>query len=174
MAKFIGSKVVHLLQTQSLVITDVKHKPSAPPPSALSDALPAVASHSADGRLISCGLASLAADLDWYQGSSGLYASANFGQSHAHAILAGPGGLEERSDVCLGVSIMAPYTRFPDHEEITPRVVLALSKGEFRSDSGEWCKQGIGSLICNSAGCKFAMRCTSQPLLILWCQRLGS
>lgn len=172
MAKFTGCKIVHRLQTPSEVRVRVSEK--VPAPVDLSDALGRLGEHHSDGRTLADALLRIASDLHWYQGASGPYASANFGHGHAHAILAGPGGLEERSDVRLGLSVLAPYTRFPDHDQTTSRVLLALSSGEFRSDGGEWFKEEVGALLFHPSGRQFAMRCTSTPLLVLWCQRLST
>ena len=40
-------------------------------------------------------------------------ASTDFPAGHANAILIGPGGIERRSDVWLGVSLLAPGVRYP-------------------------------------------------------------
>ncbi|NKC49855.1 hypothetical protein HED54_25390 [Ochrobactrum anthropi ATCC 49188] len=65
----------------------------------------------------------------------------------------------------LGITIMAPYTRFPDYVLRLPRVMFPLSPGEYKSISGEWKSHQIGSPIVCAAGREFAMRCASHPLL---------
>jgi hypothetical protein len=54
-------------------------------------------------------------------------ASANFPGGHANAMILGPGGYEERRDVWLGVSLMAPNVRYPDHDHAPEEVYLVLS-----------------------------------------------
>ncbi|WP_085026426.1 dimethylsulfonioproprionate lyase family protein [Ensifer aridi] len=120
------------------------------------------------------GVGHLADDLDWYCGESGPFASVNFDRGHAHAVVLGPEGLEERFDLRMGVTLMAAYTRFPDHSVSAPQVVLALSDAEFWSESDGWQRAQIGSFIVQPEGPRFAMRCGSRPFLSLWCQLLGS
>ncbi|XUM52030.1 dimethylsulfoniopropionate lyase (plasmid) [Rhizobium sp. YTU87027] len=114
-------------------------------------------------------LAELKETLLWRSSRSGPFASLKFEQSHAHAILAGPGGLEERSDVRVGVTLMAPYSRFPDHVQFHSRVFLLLSDGEICFDLSNWFRANAGTIFFNEAGRQFAMRCTSEPLLAIWC-----
>ncbi len=59
-------------------------------------------------------------------------ASANFSEGHANAMILGPAGLENRNDVWLGVSLMAPSVRYPDHAHAPEETYLVLSDGEFR------------------------------------------
>ncbi|MDX0890459.1 hypothetical protein GOE07_06015 [Sinorhizobium medicae] len=173
MARFEGAAVVNQLQKRG-------SSPSRPGGTNTSfllrtecvQAIERLASTSDDGQLLARGLKDLLDDLDWYRGRSGPYASANFEREHAHAILAGPGGIEERSDLSIGLTVMAPYTRFPDHEQTDSRVVLALSEGEFQSDGSCWFREQVGSSLFYPPGRQFAMRCTASPLLTLWCQRL--
>jgi hypothetical protein len=115
------------------------------------------------------GLAELKEQLSWRSGRTGPFASLRFEQSHAHAIVVGPHGLEERSDVRLGLTLMAPYSRFPDHVQFHSRVFLLLSGGEVCLDDSNWFRATAGSVFFNEAGKKFAMRCTAEPLLAVWC-----
>ena len=114
-------------------------------------------------------LAELTRHLSWQGGRSGPFASINFEKSHAHAVIVGPGGMEERSDVRLGLMLMAPYSRFPDHVQFHSRAFLLLSDGEVCIDDGNWERAAAGSVFFNEAGRKFAMRCTAEPLLAIWC-----
>jgi len=103
-------------------------------------------------------------------GPAGPFASMNIETAHAHAIIAGASGLEEREDVTLGLTIMEPYSRFPDHIQYRARVFLALSDCEFLCDERGWQTATPGSAFYNEAGHTVAMRCTSRPLLAAWCQ----
>ncbi|TBY43909.1 hypothetical protein E0H59_36630 [Rhizobium leguminosarum bv. viciae] len=172
MARFEGANVVHLLQDRGAIQTRSKQTNTCLLRNECSQALERLASTSADGRDLAHGIMALLDDLDWYRGRSGPYASANFNRDHAHAILVGRGGIEERSDLRIGLTVMGPYTRFPDHEETSSRAVLLLSEGEFQSERSGWFREQIGSSIFYSSGRQFAMRCTAHPLLTLWCQRL--
>ncbi|WP_454818181.1 dimethylsulfoniopropionate lyase [Labrys neptuniae] len=98
-------------------------------------------------------------------------ASGNFDDGHANAMLLGPGGLEERSDVWLGVSLMAPKVRYPDHDHAPEEVYLVLSDGEFRQGQGDWFSPGIGGSFYNRPGIRHAMRSLATPLFAFWALR---
>jgi hypothetical protein len=172
MARFEGAAVVHLLQKKGSIPSRASVANTSLLRKECVQAIERLAATSDNGRLLAHGLMDLLDDLDWYPGRSGPYASANFEREHAHAILAGPGGIEERSELRIGLTVMAPYTRFPDHEQTDPRVVVALSEGEFQSDGSCWFREQVGSSLFYPPGRQLAMRCTGSPLLILWCQRL--
>ncbi|MGR9408119.1 dimethylsulfonioproprionate lyase family protein [Rhizobium leguminosarum] len=172
MARFEGANVVHLLQERGAIQSRSNQSNTCLLRKECSEALERLAPTSTDGHDLAHGIMDLLDDLDWYRGRSGPYASANFDHDHAHAILVGRGGIEERSDLRIGLTVMGPYTRFPDHEQTSSRVVLVLSEGEFQSDRSGWFREQVGSSIFYPAGRQFAMRCTARPLLTLWCQRL--
>jgi hypothetical protein len=95
-------------------------------------------------------------------------ASANFPDGHANAMILGPGGYEERRDVWLGVSLMAPNVRYPDHDHAPEEVYLVLSEGEFRQGNGPWFSPGVGGFLYNEPGIKHAMRSLDTPLFAFW------
>ncbi|MBB5550885.1 dimethylsulfoniopropionate lyase [Rhizobium lentis] len=95
-------------------------------------------------------------------------ASDNFAGGHANAMIIGPGGLEERSDLWLGVTLMAPHVRYPDHDHAPEEVYLVLSEGEFRQGDGNWFSPGIGGSFYNVPGIKHAMRSVDTPLFAFW------
>lgn len=68
-------------------------------------------------------------------------ASDNFVDGHANAMIIGPGGLEERSDLWIGVTLMAPHVRYPDHDHAPEEVYLVLSEGEFQQGKGTGFRQ---------------------------------
>lgn len=82
--------------------------------------------------------------------------------------------MEERDDVHVGATIMAPYGRFPDHRRKHPTVFLALSRAEVRLHDEDWVVRSPGGVFFSEEGQEFAMRCTSNPLLLLWCQCVRS
>lgn len=98
-------------------------------------------------------------------------ASANFAEGHANAMIVGPGGLEQRDDVWLGVSLLAPNVRYPDHDHAPEEVYLVLSQGEFRQGDGDWFSPGIGGSFYNVPGIKHAMRSLDMPLFAFWILR---
>ncbi|MGO6882995.1 dimethylsulfonioproprionate lyase family protein [Rhizobium ruizarguesonis] len=120
-------------------------------------------------RGLTAAFVQLADNLTWARSKAGPFASRNFENSHAHAVLFGPGGIEERNDVRIGVTILAPYTRFPDHTQYQPRAFLALSPMEFCTESDSWKRLHAGEIAYSGAGEVVAMRCTAKPLLMLWC-----
>lgn len=91
-----------------------------------------------------------------------------FLNGHANATIAGPAGLEIRPDVWIGVSLMAPHTRYPDHHHPPEEIYLVLSPGEWRQANHPWHAPGIGGLVHNPPDIVHAMRSTEQPLLAVW------
>ncbi|MEZ2223681.1 dimethylsulfoniopropionate lyase [Rhizobium sp. RCC_161_2] len=94
--------------------------------------------------------------------------SANFADGHANAMVIGPGGLEERDDLWIGVTLMVPHVRYPDHDHAPEEVYLVLSKGEFQQGDGDWFSPGIGGSFYNEPGIKHAMRSVETSFLAFW------
>lgn len=170
-AEFDGHSILKSLSIPGAVRAPGKRVTSVSLRSEVVDCLRNLAAGSSEHEVLALGLERVIDDVDWYVGSAGPFASANFEGSHAHAILVGAGGIEERPDVRVGLTVMAPYTRFPDHRLPEARVIMALSPGEFRTENGEWRSEPTGSVLGYSAGREFAMRCTGRPLLVLWWQK---
>lgn len=95
-------------------------------------------------------------------------ASANFLASHANAMMVGPGGLEDRKDIWLGVTLMAPNVRYPDHDHSPEETYLVLSEADFMHGDSDWFSPGIGGSFYNSPGIKHAMRSGETPLFAFW------
>lgn len=95
-------------------------------------------------------------------------ASGNFEDGHANAMIIGPGGFEPRTDVWLGVSLLAPDVRYPDHFHAPEEVYLVMSPGEFSQGEGPWFAPGIGGSFYNPPGIVHAMRSGAQPLFAFW------
>ncbi|KAE9627462.1 dimethylsulfonioproprionate lyase family protein [Parasedimentitalea maritima] len=95
-------------------------------------------------------------------------ASENFADGHANANIIGPGGIERRTDVWLGVTLLAPNVRYPDHSHPPEETYLVLSNGAFCHGDSEWFEPGIGGTFYNSPGIVHAMRSDSTPLLAFW------
>lgn len=113
----------------------------------------------------------LVPSLGWSQRNGGPQASANLMDGHANAMVVGPGGLEDRSDVWVGLSLLAPHVRYPDHHHAPEEAYLLLSPGEFRQGDGAWFEPGPGGTLFNEPGILHAMRSGAAPLLALWCLR---
>lgn len=92
----------------------------------------------------------------------------HFLSSHANATIVGPEGLEIRSDVWIGVSLLAPHTRYPDHHHPPEEIYVALSDGQWRQGDGPWHTPGVGGLVHNTPNVVHAMRSAGSPLLALW------
>lgn len=80
------------------------------------------------------GLRQACGELAWTKVSSGPYGSMNFGKSNAHAVIVGPGGVEDRADARIGVTTLGPYTRMPDHRLQCSRAYLGLTDFEFSTE----------------------------------------
>ncbi len=91
-----------------------------------------------------------------------------FLNGHANATIVGPEGIEIRRDVWIGVSLMAPQTRYPDHHHPPEEFYLVLSRGQWRQASNPWHEPGIGGLVYNPPDIVHAMRSMDEPLLALW------
>jgi quercetin dioxygenase-like cupin family protein len=91
-----------------------------------------------------------------------------FLNNHANATIVGSEGLETRSDVWIGVSLLAPHTRYPDHRHPPEEIYVVLSEGQWRQGSGPWHEPGIGGLVYNPPNVVHAMRSAKRPLLALW------
>lgn len=104
----------------------------------------------------------------WKRRQGSHNASENFMDGHATGMIIGPGGAEDRDDVWIGLTIMAPNVRYPDHAHPPEEVYLALSNGEFRQGDNEWFEPGIGGVFHNPPGIIHGMRSGEAPMLALW------
>ena len=95
-------------------------------------------------------------------------ASSNFPDGHANAMILGPGGIEDRNDLWLGVTLMAPHVRYPDHDHPPEETYLVLSHGEFKQADNDWFSPGIGGSFYNPPGIKHAMKSLDAPLFAFW------
>ena len=112
--------------------------------------------------------AKLAPGLRWQRRASADPSDAAFWNGHANALIFGPGGLEERDDVWLGVTVMAPGTLYPDHHHPPAEVYLPLSAGEWWNAGMAWVDPGLQGFIYNPPGILHAMRAGQGPFLALW------
>ena len=95
-------------------------------------------------------------------------ASANFADGHANAMIVGPGGLEDRRDVWLGASLLAPDVRYPDHDHAPEETYLVLTEGEFMHGNSGWFTPGVGGSFHNTPGIPHPMRSGGKPLFAFW------
>ncbi len=100
-------------------------------------------------------------------------ASGNWVDGHANAVIVGAGGLEQRDDLYIGVSLLAPHVRYPDHDHPPEETYLLLSPGRFRHGGSDWFAPGIGGTLYNEPGITHAMASDDDPLLAIWCLWMG-
>jgi len=106
--------------------------------------------------------------------AGGPFASDNWPEGHANAMIIGPNGLEDRRDVAIGASLLAPHVRYPDHNHAPEEVYLVLSSGRFQHGESEWFSPGLGGTLYNRPNIRHAMASDDEPLLALWCLWIGS
>jgi quercetin dioxygenase-like cupin family protein len=112
-------------------------------------------------------------DLRWYRRKNAEAVGQPFLDGHANAMLIGPGGLEERADVWVGATVLAPHIVYPDHDHPPEEVYIALSPGEWWNAEMDWTEPGPGGIIYNPPGILHAMRSHAQPMLALWFLPIG-
>ena len=116
----------------------------------------------------------LAPSLAWApRAASGPFASENWAEGHANATIVGPKGLEDRNDLAIGASLLAPCVRYPDHSHAPEEVYLVLSPGRFQHGDSDWFEPGIGGTLHNPPHIRHAMASDDAPLLAIWCLWIG-
>jgi len=106
--------------------------------------------------------------LEWKPRTGDGSASENFAAGHANTMIVGPAALENRRDVWLGATLMAPGVRYPDHDHAPEETYLVLSDGEFMHGDSGWFAPGVGGSFYNPPGIRHAMRSTDRPLFAFW------
>lgn len=106
--------------------------------------------------------------LRWSRRKNAAAVGQTFFDGHANTNLVGQGGLEERSDVWVGATVMAPNIVYPDHDHPPEEVYIALTPGEWWNSDMDWTEPGVGGIIYNRPGIRHAMRSHAQPFLALW------
>ena len=112
--------------------------------------------------------AALEPELTWVWRPDSEAHGKTFHDGHANTWLVGPTGLERRSDVLVGASLLAPGIRYIDHRHPPEEIYIVMSGGEwFREDRG-WHVPDIGGVVHNPSDAVHAMRAGPDPLLALW------
>lgn len=91
-----------------------------------------------------------------------------FHDGHANAYIVGPTGLEQRGDVLVGASLVAPGVRYVDHRHPPEEVYVVMSEGEWYREGRGWHTPGAGGIVYNPPGVVHAMRAGPKALLALW------
>jgi len=118
-------------------------------------------------------LAELAPALVWRRRKGAEMESQNFFDGHANAIIVGKDGIELRDDVLVGVSLMAPEVRYPNHQHPPEEIYVSLAGGAWWKEGGLWHEPGAGGLVYNEPNVLHAMATDDKPLLAVWCLWLG-
>lgn len=135
----------------------------------LAPALATAQSGPAPAARLASAFAALEPHLTWETRSNAAEVGEPFLSGHANAYFVGPGRLESRSDVLVGVSLMAPGITYVDHHHAPEEVYVALSEGGWRQDARAWHEPGIGGLVYNHPNVVHAMQSGPKPLLAAWC-----
>jgi quercetin dioxygenase-like cupin family protein len=77
--------------------------------------------------------------------------------------------VEQRDDVAIGASLLAPHVRYPDHRHRPEEVYLLLTAGRFQHDNSDWFEPGPGGTFHNEPNVLHAMVSGEVPLLAIWC-----
>lgn len=107
-------------------------------------------------------------ELRWRRRAGSESHGAAFHDGHANADIIGPTGLERRSDVWFGATLIAPRVRYIDHRHPPEEVYIALSDGEWFREGRGWHTPGVGGVVHNPPNVVHAMRAGPQALLALW------
>ena len=91
-----------------------------------------------------------------------------FHDGHANADIVGPMGLEQRSDVWFGASLVAPGVQYVHHRHPPEEVYIVMSDGEWYREDRGWHAPGVGGIVYNPPNIVHAMRAGPTALLALW------
>ena len=117
--------------------------------------------------------AALEPELAWVRRAGSEAHGERFHDGHANAWLIGPTGLEQRSDVLVGTSLVAPGVRYIDHRHPPEEIYIVMSEGEWYREDRGWHSPGVGGVVYNPANVMHAMRAGPHPLLALWLLPVG-
>ncbi len=114
-------------------------------------------------------LSGIAPSLMWVTRPNGENDDPTFKARHANAVVVGAGGLEARNDIRIGMSLLAPETRYPDHRHPPEEIYTVLSPGEWKQGAdGDFRAPGTGGFVHNVPNIVHGMRSTNVPLLAVW------
>ena len=113
-------------------------------------------------------LSDLAPELAWRRRPGAEAHGEAFREGHANALIVGPGGLEQREDVLVGASLVAPGVRYIDHHHPPEEIYIVLSEGEWYREGRGWYVPGAGGTVYHPPNVVHAMRAGPAPLLAVW------
>ncbi len=144
----------------------------------------AVDNVSADSSLVdhAKALLALSPQLHWWHRTRDVEPGSPMATGHANAMVIGGQGLEERDDVSVGISLIAPGIQYPEHHHPPEEIYLVMSEGWWQKSGGEWFEPGSGVLVHNPPGYParhaiglntfvgylVSLAWRRRPLLILW------
>jgi hypothetical protein len=117
---------------------------------------------------IASAFAALESRFNWTRRKGADPADMPFYDGHGNVTIIGPGGIEERDDVWVGATVMAPGITYPDHHHPPEEVYLSFTDGEWWNADMDWTAPGPGGLIYNRPDIMHAMRSGPRPFLALW------
>ncbi|MFT4561068.1 MAG: quercetin dioxygenase-like cupin family protein [Gammaproteobacteria bacterium] len=118
-------------------------------------------------------LEGIASQLVWARRAASPEDDSTFQMNHANAVVVGQDGIEIRDDLWIGITLLAPETRYPDHRHPPEEIYSVLSAGEWKQNEGPWHSPGVGGVVHNPPNILHAMRSTTTPLLAIWCLWTG-
>ena len=119
-------------------------------------------------------IAGIAPRLMWVLRPNGQNDDATFKARHANAVVVGEGGLEARDDIRIGMSLLAPNTRYPDHRHPPEEIYTVISPGEWKQHAdGKFHAPGVGGFVHNVPSIIHGMQSTNVPLLAVWSLWMG-
>ena len=119
-------------------------------------------------------IAGIAPRLMWASRPNGQNDDATFKARHANAVVVGEGGLEARDDIRIGMSLLAPDTRYPDHRHPPEEIYTVISPGEWKQHAdGKFHAPGVGGFVHNVPSIIHGMQSTNVPLLAVWSLWMG-
>lgn len=153
----------------------VEGKPSAELPGYAH--LPTALSNAALGPSpignLSAALGALAPILSWQRRANAEAEGERFYDGHANTTIVGPEGIEPRSDVIVGISLVAPDIEYPHHNHPPEELYIVMSEGDWYHEEKGWYTPGIGAVVYHQPWITHAMRSVQQPLLAVWCLWTG-
>ena len=91
--------------------------------------------------------AALDPELTWVRRPDSEEHGETFRDGHANAWLVGPTGREQRSDVLVGASLLAPGIRYIDHHHPPEEIYIVMSEGEWYREDRGWHTPGVGGVV---------------------------